>query len=191
MTPARWSARGETGARESGPLSPGIDWRGPRVDDPEILGELPASLREVIDPPGGFRRWQGGLHVRGACLAPEWNSLRAAWKGPSALRTLFPEVGADDIPFAQTALGDQWLLRGHAVLRLEAASARIEDPGVSLGGFLRAVEDDAVGFLGLERLVVFLASGATLAPGDLLEERGEGLAPGPAPEVLARLAGVR
>jgi hypothetical protein len=126
--------------------------------------------------------------VRGACLAPEWNSLRAAWWGPGALHALFPAIEADDVPFAQTALGDQWLLRDHAVLRWSAGTGRIDDPGVSLGGWLRAIEDDAVGFLRLGPLVDYRRSGAALAPGHLLGRNDGGIQPAPARQMLEALA---
>jgi hypothetical protein len=171
------------------PLSPEIDWQAPAADDPALLERLPGALVSVIDPAGGFRRFEGGLHVRGACREPRWSSLRAAWLGPDPLSGWFPAIEGDDIPFAQTALGDQWLLRDHAVLRLDARTGRIDDPGVSLGGWWRAIEDDPVGFLGLEPLVAYRRAGGRLAPGELLVGEAGGGRPVPVDAALRALAG--
>lgn len=158
------------------------------MDDRAILAAVPGALASLLDPPSGHRRYEGGLHLRGACRAPEWNSLRKAWQGPRALHLLFPAIEEGDVPFAQTALGDQWLLRDHAVLRLVAETGRIEDPGVSLGRWWRSIEDDPVGFLRLAPLVDFRRAGGRLAPGELLARRTDGFHPAPVRAVLEELA---
>ena len=62
---------------------------GPPIDDPEMLERLPSEYRSLLAQANGYVAFHGGLHVRGACLIPEWHSLRAAsgWRArrPSAL----------------------------------------------------------------------------------------------------------
>ncbi len=43
--------------------------------------------------PTGFIMFDGGLHIRGACIQPKWHSLRKAWEGEFALHLLYPTVG--------------------------------------------------------------------------------------------------
>jgi hypothetical protein len=52
---------------------------GPPIDDPDILDRLPAAYRDFLARTNGYVAYGGGLHVRGACHAPGWHSLRAAW----------------------------------------------------------------------------------------------------------------
>src|SRR5437763_1751021 len=54
---------------------------GPPVDDPAILDRLPGEYRALLARANGYVAYHGGLHLRGACFAPEWHSLRAAWDG--------------------------------------------------------------------------------------------------------------
>src|SRR5215472_10564262 len=105
---------------------PGITWRSESIDDVEILRDLPSSLVRVLSDINGFILHDGGLHVRGASLTPEWHSLRVAWRGPSAFHTLYERVQATDIPFAQDQVGDQFLIRNGGVLRLSAETGDLE-----------------------------------------------------------------
>jgi hypothetical protein len=50
-----------------------------------MLTALPQELASSLQIENGFVAASGGLHVRGACLSPEWHSLRAAWKGGERL----------------------------------------------------------------------------------------------------------
>jgi hypothetical protein len=88
-------------------------------------------------------------------LKPEWHSLRAAWRGANAFHVLYEEVRPSDIPFAQDQLGDQFLLRGGAVLRLAAETGEIEPLAESLEDFLDNVRSDIEGFLnvGLQHVI--------------------------------------
>ena len=125
--------------------------------------------------------------MRGACLNPEWHSLRAAWRGPKAFHTLYDGVRPSDIPFAEDQAGDQFLMREGAVLRLSAETGETEQLSDSLQGFLTSVSSDIEGFLnvGLRH---------TIQPGQLLlayppfcfQESGAGasLRPLPASEVI-------
>lgn len=141
---------------------------GPPIDDPQILELVPGALRESLLRCNGYVAYHGGLHLRGACLAPDWHSLRHWWLGPCALHKLFQVLRPDDIPFAEDALGDQYVLRGEVVHRLDAECGRLESKDVDLAEFDRRVREDHVDYLSLQPLQEFRAEGGTLNPGELL-----------------------
>lgn len=145
-----------------------VTYTGPRIDDPEIVEVLPAELSNLLRRTNGFIAFRGGLHIRGACLAPPWHSLRAAWHGPDCFSARYPAVRPADLPFAEDALGDQFILRDGLVSRLAAETGEIEPLNQSLLGFLEAVRVDAIGTLGLQPLLRFEAEGGSLQPGQLL-----------------------
>ena len=140
---------------------PGINWRGESIEDVEILRELPADLVRVLSDTNGFILYEGALHIRGACLTPDWHSLRAAWRGASAFHTLYPSVQATDIPFAQDQVGDQFLIRDGAVLRLAAETGEVEPLASTIEDFFHRVSEDIEGFLNV-------GLGHTMQPGQLL-----------------------
>lgn len=144
-------------------------YHGPPIDDHEILARLPAELRGLLERVNGYVAYHGGLHLRGACTAPEWHSLRAAWLGPDALHRLFPGVRPDDVPFAEDALGDQYLMRSGVVHRLSAETGEVESLEVDLAAFDQAVRADPVEALSLQPLEEFRAGGGSLEPGQLLD----------------------
>jgi hypothetical protein len=141
---------------------------GPSLDDIEILPRLPASYTRLLASRNGFIAFDGGLHIRGACLEPPWHSLRSAWEGPDALHQLFSEIGPDDVPFGQDALGDQFILRVGVVHRLSAESDELTSLNLDLDAFLAAAAADPIGFLALQPLLHFQAQGGRLTPGQLL-----------------------
>ena len=67
--------------------------------DLEILTTLPEDYRQLLSQENGFILFDGGLHVRGAVLSPDWHALRKVWFGDVALYRLFPELTETDIPF--------------------------------------------------------------------------------------------
>jgi hypothetical protein len=73
-----------------------------------------------------------------------------------------------DVPFAEEACGDQFLLRDGRVFRLAAETGETGVVAESLSAFLAAVRDDGVRTLGLEPLLAFLKEGQRLEPGQLL-----------------------
>jgi hypothetical protein len=166
---------------------PGITWKGETTQDVEILRHLPAELVRVLSGTNGFILHNGALHVRGACLVPEWHSLRGAWRGPKAFHTLYDSVRPSDVPFAQDQLGDQFLLRDAAVLRLSAETGETERLCESLQDFFTGVSSDIEGFLNV-------GLNHTLKPGELLHAYppfcigeasvGVSLRPCPAEEVI-------
>jgi hypothetical protein len=70
------------------------------------LQKVPGDLMRMLEDINGFVAFDGGLHLRGVCQAPEWHSLEEVWDGGHALHRLFPAVRADDVPFAQDCLAD-------------------------------------------------------------------------------------
>jgi len=166
---------------------PGITWKGESIEDVEILAELPADLVRVLSDTNGFILHEGAVHVRGASLTPEWHSLRSAWRGPNAFHTLYQEVRLSDVPFAQDQIGDQFLIRDSAVLRLSAETGEIGRLSDSLQDFFSRLSSDIEGFLNV-------GLGQRMQPGQLLHayppfcfrESGAGasLKPLPASEVI-------
>src|SRR5688572_3724648 len=121
-----------------------ITYRGPTIDDETILGLLPEELCNLLRQTNGFILYAGGLHVRGACTTPLWHSLRGVMSGELALSGLYPNVGSSDIPFAQDALGDQFVLRGGLVYRLHGETGEMESLDVGLEEFLEASQEDPI-----------------------------------------------
>jgi hypothetical protein len=147
---------------------PGLTFSGAQVDDHETLDQLPAGLRHLLAESNGFVAYDGGLHVRGACLGPVWHSLRAAWHGERAFHRHYSSIQGSDVPFAQDAVGDQWLLRDGAVIQLMTETGEIEQLGVDLPNFLAGAVRDPIDVLGLHPLMQFTNEGGRLEPGQLL-----------------------
>ncbi len=118
-----------------------LSYVGPSLDDVEILPRLPAAYVRFLASRNGFVAFGGGLHVRGAVLDPEWHSIRAALDGPSALHVLFGALTPADIPFAQDALGDQFVLRDGLVYHLHYAAISAIQVLTSLSRFASEVRD--------------------------------------------------
>ena len=141
---------------------------GAEVTDADMLDRVSEDYRRLLHRTNGFILFDGGLHVRGAVLAPVWHSLRSVWLGDVALHKFFPAVGKSDIPFAQDCLGDQFLLRGGGVHKLEAEIGEVEDLGMGLDTVLYLAQEDPVEFLSLHPLLQFINEGGELLPGQLL-----------------------
>jgi hypothetical protein len=125
----------------------GTTWKGESIEDVEILRELPSCLISILSDTNGFILHEGAVHVRGACLTPEWHSLRAAWQGPKAFHSLYDDVRPSDIPFAQDQVGDQFLIRDGSVLRLSAETGEIERLADSIQDFFSRASSNIEGFL--------------------------------------------
>lgn len=144
-------------------------YRGPEIDDPEILQDVPPALRELLAEDNGFIAYGGGLHVRGACLEPKWHSLREAMEGPHAFHKLYPgEVDMTDVPFAQDCSGDQFLIRGGVVHQLSAEVGEVDSVDMRLPEFLDYAFNDPVDVLCMHPLLQFQKNGGRLQPGRLL-----------------------
>lgn len=144
------------------------NFNGPAIDDAELLAKLPKELAALLQVTNGFIQFHGGFHVRGACLAPAWHSLRDAWVGDNAFHRLYPDVTADDIPFAEDCMGDQFLLRDGTVWHLFAETGEVESLESSFAEFMQNVLDDPGEHLGLHPLLQFQREGGHLQAGQLL-----------------------
>ena len=143
-------------------------YTGPTIDDFEILERIPRAYADLLKAANGYVAYHGGLHVRGACRLPEWHSLRAAWFGEDAIHRLFAEVSPDDVPFAEDALGDQFIIRRDVVWRLSAETNVIASTNLRLHEFDQAARADPDHFLQLGPLNQFQSEGGRLEPGQLL-----------------------
>ena len=145
-----------------------VTYEGPPIDDRETLALLPPDLRNLLEQINGFVQFGGGLHVRGACVEPAWHSIAEAMNGALALHSHYPNVLPTDVPFAQDAVGDQYLLRDGIVHWLYAETGDMESMRLGLIEFFEAAQANPGGYLGLQLLRQFLAGGGTLQPGELL-----------------------
>lgn len=145
-----------------------VTYEGPPIDDRETLTRLPADLRNLLEQLNGFIQFGGGLHVRGACVDPDWHSLGEALHGELALHEHYPDVLPTDVPFAQDAVGDQYLLRDGTVHWLYAETGDLESLRIGLIEFIEAAQTNPNEYLGLHLLRQFTAGGGTLQPGELL-----------------------
>ena len=141
---------------------------GPSLDDIEILPRLPIAYTTFLASRNGLVAFDGGLHVRGAVRDPAWHSIRSTVEGPTAFHRLFTALTVTDIPFAQDALGDQFVLRDGTVHRLDAEADTLTALDLDFDSFLHAVSADPVGFLRLQPLLNFQRQGGKLTPGQLL-----------------------
>lgn len=144
------------------------DYIGSEITDTEILAKVPDDYRRLLSEINGFVLFDGGLHVRGAVLSPEWHSLRKVWFGDFALCKLFPAIEETDVPFAQDCLGDQFVLRYGVVHKLDAEVGEIDSLEVDLQTFLRQAQENPVEYLSLEPFLQFMSKGGKLQLGQLL-----------------------
>jgi hypothetical protein len=149
---------------------PGLTYRGAALDDIDILDRLPMDLQQLLAQRNGFVAFRGGLHVRGACVEPRWHSLRAAMEGPESFAERYRVVKPGDVPFAQSVFGDQFILRGTSVHRLDGYADTLDPVADDLTGFFFKVQEDPIGMLALGHLAQYEGTGETLRPGELLME---------------------
>lgn len=160
---------------------PGLTYRGAPLDDLELLGRLPSELQQLLAIRNGFVAYRGAIYVRGACTEPAWHALRAAMEGPNAYHTRTINVDPADIPFAQDALGRQFLLRTGKVYRVDPNRSALDELGLDLTQFLHMLYEHPQRLLPLDALLEFEATGATLRPGETLATAGR-LSPGSSAE---------
>ncbi len=170
---------------------PGRTYPGAPLDDLDILDRIPVEYAQLLALGNGFVAFGGALHVRGACSAPAWHSLRVAMEGREALHERFPAVVPGDTPFGQDALGNQFLLRGGAVHRLRAADGAVnvlEHLAPDLTAFLTTCLEEPAALLPLDAVAELHAAGSRLAPGELIATTGGVLRAVPALERIRELA---
>jgi hypothetical protein len=168
---------------------PGLIYRGAPLDDVAVLERLPAEYAQLLAQRNGFVALGGALHVRGACIAPAWHSLSAAMEGTGALHRLFREVAPTDIPFGQTAVGDQLLLRDDQLFQWTPGEPDPRPLGRTVTQYHQRVLEDPAALLPLEELAAFRQSGGHLAAGELLVPDRSGWRVQPMLERLRDLAG--
>ena len=88
----------------------GITFQGTPLASLADVAALPDDLRKLLRQVNGFVAFFGALHVRGWCDQPSWHSLSEVTRGPMSLATVYEQVRAEDVPFGQDALGNQFLL---------------------------------------------------------------------------------
>jgi hypothetical protein len=147
---------------------PHLIYSGGSLDDPDILQRVPDELAVALRTRNGCIGFLGGLHVRGACRAPAWHSLRHAWEGPDAVHSLFEEVLPTDVPFAEDAFGDQFLIRDGKIMRLSSELGEVNQMAESLDSFFAGLLADAEQVLDYQPLLIFREAGGELRPGQLL-----------------------
>ena len=146
-----------------------ISYEGPAIDDREVLADLPLALQELLMEVNGYIQFGGGFHLRGACLAPKWHSLRTAMEGEYAFHKLYPDaIDVTDIVFAEDCSGDQYLIRGGEVHQLASEVGEVDPLDMDLGQFLDAIEQDPVETLCMHPLLQYQKDGGRMQPGQLL-----------------------
>jgi hypothetical protein len=138
------------------------------ITDSKIVEKLPNDYRELLHQANGFILFNGGLHVRGAVMNPDWHSLRYAWLGEAGLHRMFPAVKEADVPFGEDCVGDQFLLRSGSVYKLEAETGTVQCMAMDFETFLRRALETPLESLGLHPLLQFQRESGTLEPGKLL-----------------------
>ncbi|MET4108055.1 SMI1/KNR4 family protein [Hymenobacter sp. UYP22] len=146
----------------------GILYTGGELTDLVTFAKLPTYLQTFLREQNGVVAYFGGLHIRGCVAAPSWHSLASVWQGERALWRTYAEVQKADIPFAQDCAGNQFLLRGDAVLWLDTETGELADLEVDFKHFLFGVEKFPLDALGMEPLRAFQQAGGILQPGQLL-----------------------
>lgn len=146
----------------------GILYTGGELTDLVTFARLPSYLQAFLREQNGVVAYFGGLHIRGCVAAPSWHSLASVWQGERALWRTYAEVQKADIPFAQDCAGNQFLLRGDAVLWLDTETGELADLEVDFKHFLFGAEKFPLDALGMEPLRAFQLAGGTLQPGQLL-----------------------
>ena len=146
----------------------GIIYTGGELTDLVTLARLPVYLQAFLREQNGVVAYFGGLHIRGCVAAPGWHSLASVWQGERALWRTYRELKKSDIPFAQDCAGNQFLLRGDAVLFLDTETGELADLEVDFKHFLFGAEKFPLDALGMEPLRAFQLAGGVLRPGELL-----------------------
>ncbi|HEY3586879.1 MAG TPA: hypothetical protein VGK85_06995 [Myxococcaceae bacterium] len=107
------------------------------MDPPRETRDLPVALARLLEPVDGLVAIDGGLHILGVRSRLPWHDLHQVWKGERALSILYDSVFPEDVPFAANCMGDQFLLRGEAVVQLIAETGELEHVDGSLDSFLQ------------------------------------------------------
>ena len=145
-----------------------MTYRGPDIDDTDILSALPSHYEELLIDVNGFILNGGWLHVRGACSNPHWHSIREAWMGPRALHHSFTALLPSDVPFAQDALGNQFIIRSDRIFKLNGEKGLLEPLDCTFPELLKALFVDPDKYVQLDHIRHFQEIDGPLEPGELL-----------------------
>ncbi|UYZ60688.1 SMI1/KNR4 family protein [Hymenobacter latericus] len=145
-----------------------ITYIGEPISDSATFKLLPFEMQAFMLQHNGMVAFLGGLHIRGCCHEPAWHSLREAWQGENAFWRTYASVKQSDLPFAQDAVGNQFLLRRGEVWWLDTETGEMENLGVDFVRFIRGVELYPDQALDLQAVSMFTNLGAVLQPGELL-----------------------
>jgi hypothetical protein len=168
------------------------------MDDVLLAEALFQDVFAVVIDVNGFIAFDGAFHWRGICAQPAWHSLSEAWTGSHALHRLFSAIQPTDIPFAQDALGDQFVLRDELVWSLASETGELHPLGMDIQDFLAALGTSPRDFLPIGAIEQLKQEGRSLQPGELISAyppfcskesaNGVSLRPVPAQERLRFLA---
>ncbi|WP_400191388.1 SMI1/KNR4 family protein [Hymenobacter sp. B81] len=145
-----------------------ITYIGEPVSDSATFKQLPIELQHFLLRQNGVVAYLGGIHIRGCCHEPAWHSLREVWHGETAFHKIYPVVKETDIPFAQDAVGNQFLLRAGKVWFLDTETGQMEPLKVDFERFIVSVERFPNEALDLSAVATFRKVGTYLQPGELL-----------------------
>lgn len=138
------------------------------MDNITLAEALPLDIFALLVDVNGFIAFHGALHVRGIVSEPSWHSLGSAWKGERALHLLFSAILPTDIPFAQDALGNQFVYRDDRVWRLESETGELHPLDLDVQDWLAALTTSPEDLLPVDVVAQFRAGGEELMPGYLL-----------------------
>ncbi len=138
-------------------------YTGQKIDDFQCFNRLPDYLKNFYTNQNGFVALNGGFHIRGCVINPQWHSLGNVWLGDLKLSDLFDSLSPNDIPIAQDCFGDQYLIREEKVIKLLAETDDIVFLEKDFFEFLELVKANPIGFLNIENIDQF-----ELKPGQLL-----------------------
>ena len=147
----------------------GITYRQTSIDDWTTFKTTPPRFQDFLKQTNGIIALKGGLHIRGCCHDPIWHSIDHYISGQTAFWKIYPDVLDIDIPFAQDCMGDQFLFRGEKVYKLNLETGLLSFFDYDFYGFLEAIDNNPIDFLGMYPLVQHEMDGKELLPGQLLQ----------------------
>ena len=146
---------------------PEVTFVGPPVDDIVLAELVPIDIFAVLVDINGFVAFDGAFHFRGISSMPEWHSLALAWTSTTALHTLYSALLPSDVPFAQDALGNQFVLRGDQVSLLDGETGELEPLHMTVQDLFGSTLNSPGDILPTNIVKSFQDTGGALLPGEL------------------------
>jgi hypothetical protein len=146
----------------------GVTYTCTQIEDQQLFDDLPVVLQDFYHDLNGLIAFNGGFHIRGCVVSPQWHSLFEAWRGKNALHKSYESLDINDIPFAQDCLGEQYILRGDYVYHLNTELDELDDLELYFEEFIENCIEDPIDFLSLHPLIQFHNEDGKLQPGELL-----------------------